>query len=534
MPNVVEQAMYRPQVVTRPQAVPSPQMVAEKISGSILSEWTTQTTYYDKWWDAYDGANLEVQSRTDVLKYPLKINPIRWIANRHGFGLYGEYPDNASSLVQFGFKNMQGKLDDECRAAANFINRIWYESNGSAIQLENGILGQVLGGHVYRVAWQPWNKHLSYGLRVTKVIPDYFLPVWDTDDPWYHQEVYVLFYVTGDEAKLRYGIDCNKAPYVLYSEHWTEDKYEITVDGKTPSIGEGWEGENPFGIVPFVYVPHLTRAGKDYGISHVPSLTGLIEELNSRMADRGDGVRNANYDQLVVRNTTGSGIKRRELGDMRYFDLGSPPPGSAFQPDGYYLEPNGVKAASISKEFTDDVWELICRDSDTPGVLWGESHISQRAALSMDALASSYLKHARAERIQNKIGLSIINKYLLQMALVNGVGNVTESMIKELEPTVRWPKLLPRSRMDLVQEMTQRKPVGLVSSRNAVEQLSDGENVDEELDFIDEDKQKEADMQKQKMETEMSMQTRQQNNAAKAAADSPEKKKANPAQEKKK
>ncbi len=496
---------YLEQIVMRPQAIPSPQLIYDRLSSTIIAAWTNQTTHYQRWWNWYDNAALEVELKKNVMKFPLRINPIRWICNKHGRMLYGEYPDDASTLVQFGFKNRENEVDDDCYKAADFVNTVWHESNGAALQIEQGVTSQVLGGHVYRVAWQPWNKRLTYGFRVTKVIPDYFLPIWDMDDPWYTSEVYVIYYITGTEAQNKYKVDVQSRPYVLYTEHWTNDEYKITVDNKVPPL-EGFHAKNPFGMVPFVYTPHMSRVGGAYGMSHVPSLIGLTEELNSRMADRGDGVKNANFDRGVLRNAPNRTIQVKTLGDdQQVLDIGGGIPGSQFEPDLFYLKPNSVLAADLSKQFTDDIWNLICHEADTPAILWGSNDTSQRAAVSMDTLAGAYVAHARAERVMNRVGMNIINWMLLKMANVEGVGDISEKMT-HLTPSVKWAKLMPRERMDLVNEMVQRKTAQLVSTTNAVTQLAQGEDIPNELEAIEEELQKIEDKQ-----TAMMDKTHQQN-----------------------
>jgi len=149
------------------------------------------------------------------------------------------------------------------------------------------------------------------------------------------------------------------------------------VDGKSPNVpGLIPEGRNPWGMVPIVYIPHVFRMDGHYGLSHVDDLTGMAEELNSRMADRGDGIKNATVDRPVVTGTP-STPKLNILGEnTQYVHLGGGAPGSTKTPNMYYLEPNAVKMGPQAKEFIDDLWDFMCKAADTPrlpGVLrWEE------------------------------------------------------------------------------------------------------------------------------------------------------------------
>jgi hypothetical protein len=94
-------------------------------------------------------------------------------------------------------------------------------------------------------------------------------------------------------------------------------------------LGDGFGPDNPFGIVPFVYIPHFARAGGHYGQSHVPDLSGMVEELNSRMVDRADGVKNANTNRIWGRNLPASGVVPQKVGETEVLiNIGNTPMGS--------------------------------------------------------------------------------------------------------------------------------------------------------------------------------------------------------------
>lgn len=471
----------------RPAPMMDPRSILPNISKYVAQEWTQKVAQYQHWWNWYDGTVMAetIDKEGKVLKYPLRINPVQWIANKHGGGMYGETPDDASSLVSFSFKNDEGRVDDVCRDAARIINRVWADSNGSALQLENGILSQFLGGCVYKVNWQDKNPWLRYGVRVTKLLPDYFLPIWSMESPEDLAEAYAIFYITKDEAEDRYGIDVGSRPYVIYSEHWTPEEFDVKVDGKTPTKDCGFitEGKNPFGMVPMVYIPHTFRIDGHYGASHVPGVEGLIQELNSRMADRGDGVKEANLNRPVGRNIT-TGVKVRTIGEgWQFLDIGGGMPGSQRDPDMFSLEPSVVKSGPISREYTDDLWGEICNDAETPMAAWGIDVSSQRSGTSREFDLWPLMGHYRRERIQHRIGLIRVARIIGMMVNAKRPDDFTDEML-DLDPRTKWSKMVPPDRAAKVEEMVARKGVDLVSTENAVMQLADGEDVDEEIERI--------------------------------------------------
>lgn len=52
-----------------------------------------------------------------------------------------------------------------------------------------------------------------------------------------------------------------------------------------------------------------------------------------------------------------------------------------------------------------------------------------------------------------------------------------------------WPEMLPQDRLELVNEMVQRRSASLVSLRTAVKSFGDYEDLDEELEAIKEEQQ---------------------------------------------
>jgi len=444
-------------------APPASAQFFQNVNPTLAMEWTMRAGLYQTCWDWYDGTKLKELTDNGTLKYPLRINPIRWICKKHARTLYGETPDDAPSLVQFSFKNDEGKVDETCKAAARIVGRVWSESHGAEIQFGNGLINQVCGNSVTKLLWRP-GPGLTYGVRLMRIIPDYFMPIWDSEDPWDLAEGYLSYCITPEEARSKYGVNVRQNQYPIYMEHWTRDSFDISVEGKTPTTRlQAWEGPNDWGFVPFVVTPHEDRTDGFYGSGHIFGIDGLVEELNWRMADRGDGVKAANQDQTVMKNSS-TGIKVRTAGAKSVLDIGTSPPGSTKDPDMWNLEPGAVKSAALNKQFTEDLWNYICNASDTPAVVWGESEVSsQRSGMSLEMLYLALLGHIRAERIMMGIGFGVTNSRILRMINSKMPGKVSYAML-QLEPRTRWSKILPRERMDVVNEMNLRTAGGFGST----------------------------------------------------------------------
>lgn len=464
---------------------------------SLSVAWSAQATLYSNWWYWYDDKALEqlTGAKKDKLLFPLKLNPIRWVAHKHASGLFGEVAeDSADSLVGFRYRNMEGKTDPKTASVENTIATIWAESNGAEIQAENALISQVLGGCVFKVGYWP-DPLQSFPYRITSVMPDFFYPIWDSEDKWKLHEAFVGYYITPEEAYTKYGVKVSgNVPRTVYVEHWTKEKFEIRVDGKVPRIygSEGvsteLRGVNKYGFVPFVYIPHRYRAGMYYGKSHTPGLIGIVEEINARMADRGDKIRIQSQDVNWAVNVRAS-MQERDIAGRKFIMLGNSMPDGKSEPKTGVLETSSA-AESAGHQFTSDLWEMIQHESDTPGVSWGQDEGSQRSSATLEVRFWPFLNHMRSERVMWSQGLKIVNKMLLRMMITD---ELLGKDVMLLKPGIDWAEILPRERADKVQEIIQRRSAKIISRKNALLQLSRGEDIEEELKLIEQEDQAERD-----------------------------------------
>jgi hypothetical protein len=446
---------------------------------SLALNWMAQAQLYSNFWYWFDSRGLqEVTDGPDPKpRYPLEINPIKWVSLKHSGALFGEISeDSVDALVHFRYRNEKNQEDDFTRKTEDMIGQIWSESSGAERMLENALIGQVLGGSVYKVNFWP-DPNYSYGVRITTPMPDFFYPVWDSEDKWNLHAAYLGYYITPEEALLKYNVKVDTKKPTTYLEYWDRTTYKVLVDGKPAyaNTPQGWRplsGPNKFGVVPFVYVPHLERAGLFYGMSHVPGILGLTKELNSRFADRGDKVKAQSQDVYSLTNSRVA-LRTQRMGERLFIVLGNSMPDGKSTPEAKLLETSAVGATG-GKEFTDDLWRMIQHDTDTPGVVWGEDEGSQRSSATLEVRFWSLKVHLQRERIMATEGFKRINRIILHM-LAKTTQHDPRSL--KLRAGVDWAQILPRERIDLVNEMVARKGAELVSTRQALLALSRGEDV---------------------------------------------------------
>lgn len=471
--------------------------------------WNAQSARYQAYWDWFTGRAMAQEGKDAegniIQRWPLQINTIRNITRKHAAMLWGEFPDTPTPLARASFlprPPMDGgkfTADDEKNAklCENIVNSVWMQSEGRALQYEHSVLAQFLGGAVFQVCYEPWHSdEWDIPISIRAWPADYFLPVWTFGKYWDLDQAWIITRIESAIAKTVYDVDVDDdSPYAIYAEHWTKNSYSILINREPiRNIVAGEEVlykdlQNPFGFVPFVYIPHV-REGNFFGSSHVPDLIGLNNEYNERLADMGDAIGDAIARKRYLTNASNQ-IKRRRLPDgTDVIDLGHQSP-TAKEPPKVAVE-DAPRIYDSVANFPDDLWEQILREAQLSGISFGEDEGSQRSALTLAFRMWPSTAHAREERGFWETGLNKIATMILKMVNYHQMWeSVTERKIpsdylKRMEINHAWAPMMPRDRESLVNEVILRVTSNLMSPQTALEMLGDVRNTDNELKLIKE------------------------------------------------
>jgi hypothetical protein len=473
--------------------------------------WSYHANRYLRYWKWFNGEVLTEKRSTEnseILKYPLAINPIRNFSRKHASMLLGEETaDSPLPLVRtvaIPLPALDGSdiSPESERATAlicqNIVNEVWSQSNGRGIQIENATLQQFLGGCVWKVSWQPWRKHEArIPIFVENIIPDFFLPIHESGNYWNLLEAYVVYRIPGHVAKEQYGVENGISDgWVIYVEHWTRNEYSIYVDGKPlvsrfSGVLQTYKSvKNPFGFVPFVYTPHL-REGNFYGSSIVDDLDGLAREYNARMADLGDAIRNSVHRIRYVRNLNGDTRPKKlsEKHNISAINLGQSNPAVKADPEVWTEDPPNMSDGLINTP--ENVWDQLMREGSTSDVSFGEDEGSQRSGMTLLLRMWPSISHARMERVYWGEGLNQVARYILRMAIVKkkelGVPlNIPPNFEHLIQISQDFLPMVPRDRETIVNEVVLRFQAGLISIEHALSTLGDVPYIVEEVDRIKE------------------------------------------------
>lgn len=434
--------------------------------------WNTQLQRYHEYWRHWTGEkwqepipNVKDENGEPVLKYPLRINKLAITAKKHAATVLGEVQDSAPTAIPARIRPKPNPSSDEYDKSAlaeakqleYFINDVWDENGGKALQAEAILISQFLGGIVFKVSWSPDNLELENGIRLEYILPDFFMPVWDTGRPHELLEAWVVWRVPAREAYLKYGYDLTTGSMdPLYVEHWTRDQINITLGGQPLSykIAGGVtldydHVDNPFGFVPFVYIPRK-RAGGYFGLSLVDDIAGLEEELNARLADMGDIVNDIAQRDLYARDLPNRSITTIDLGKgRRAYSLGTTPPGQE-KPDVFTVDPPKLPEGLIG--LPSAIEHMIEDAAATPAITYGKDQGSQRSGQTLNVRFWSLTSEAQSQRLNWDVGLVRLSKMIARMAVIKKVGGITEKMLQGKHWRNAWPSMLPKDREQLMNE----------------------------------------------------------------------------------
>lgn len=450
--------------------------------------WASQMARYAGNWQLYNGTVwLETEPGVDGQaprrKYRLGVNDIALSANMHAQLLFGEVRDNSDPLVKHRVMPRRGKdvSDDIIEKAQDYLDELWAESEARKIQFLAALSSQITGGTFFRVRYNldKENPFDLYPFKFEMVHSDYVFPVFSPGSTDF-TEIFVRYMLPREAAKSEWGLWKSEWPdLVEYREHWTEAR-----GGRagTLSITIGVEGsrevvkqeENPFGFIPFVYIPHVASNGF-FGTPLAEWAGGvdLAFEYNARLTNVGDILHQNSYPFGVLTNHPTGKLKqpfRLWKGGPAVVDLGpTMPDGKA--PELQWYSPKDVTTGSMN--YLDSLKKELRMSMAIPPVAVGEDEGSQRSSLTLITRMFPVKSHILTERWLWTSALEKINRMALQMAVLKRVGDLDGINVSDISVTPVWAPMLPRDRTELVNELIQRAAVGHIHPMDALLQYED-------------------------------------------------------------
>lgn len=457
-------------------------------TGYLQGMWAFQQSRSAANWQLYNGETWQelekaVDGQEARRKYRLGVNDISLACNMHAQLLFGEVRDNGEPLVQQKVAARRGQTvaDGVIERAQDYLDELWMESHARKIQFLAGLSSQITGGVYWRVRYTLGgeNPFDLFPFKFEFIHSDYVFPVFTPGSTTF-SEIFVRYMVPREAARSEWGKWSNDWPELVeYREHWTAARGGI--EG-TLSITVGVEGKrleikaekNPFGFLPFVYVPHVASNGF-FGVPLAEWAGGvdLAHEYNARLANIGDILHQNSYPFGVLKNHPTGKLKlpfRLWKGGPAVVDLGpGMPDGKAPEMDWY--SPSDVTSGAMN--YIDSLKKELRMAMAIPPVAVGEDEGSQRSSLTLITRMFPVKSHILTERWIWTPAFEMLNRMALQMAILKKVGNLDGLDVSRISVVPTWAPMLPRDRTELVNELVQRAGVGHIHPMDALEKYED-------------------------------------------------------------
>lgn len=464
------------------------------IPGFPEAEWSAQRVDYEILNGWYEGLPLNdtttATNGEQVARYPVKLNPIRGAVFKHTAALLGEVGD-AKIPVYAKVQFPDRRHKDSARRAEVFLDSVWRFNNGRSMQVRNALLSQIFGGCIFGASYVPDAKDNPFKLKIRAVHPSNFIGTLRAGDETRLSECWIVTPISAHEADKVYGVSglAKDEPH-FYIEYWNRFEYKLMIDGRPiPMVLNGrklstWGGPNPYGFVPYVYIPRL-RTSSMRGESLISeNVRNIVLEINRRVADVGDAVSEDSHSITGIIDAHGTPEMVEVAPGVNVLMIKSSPNISGAHQNAKIESVTKASASTTMTALTDELYKHFRREASIPAIADGEDEGSQRSALTLAMRMWPLLSHTRLQRMNWGDALSTFNTMLLQMGKHAGVVDVPEDFIRETTLESRFYPPLPRDREVFIQELVARSGSNLGSIETLLGLLDDIDDPEEEKNKI--------------------------------------------------
>jgi hypothetical protein len=422
------------------------------VSSEMRLAWEQETSLRRHYRYYYDGLvfkeKVPMEAGADEseapLMYPVGINLVKMLALAQTDSLFGEWEDQ---IVKFEVRQ-DDVPDAASEAAISLLGKIVLGSELNSALWEVELDRNVYGGGAFKVS--PALKTPGF-VKWSRIPLENFFPIFDPEDPNQMLEVYSVLQMTPEMARLKYGYEAS-VEIVTRVEHWTPFAYENWLDGRRI---DAYSGVNPWGFVPFVYIPRL-RSNNWFGDALTEDIIQSQDELNGRLADTGDAI---NYNAHPVK----WGINLPKAFNTRNFPVGP----NAMWDAGRQIGTNPPPQISLLEaknpvpqglfDYITFLYDWSRTSSFSPPIAFGEDNGGgQRSGATLEIRMWPLVKAVRRSRSYLSEGLMRMVKMsgqILQQKKLPGIpARALERMI-DGSLVARFAEVMPRDHQAIVDEV---------------------------------------------------------------------------------
>jgi len=463
----------------------------QDLPGFPYTAWESEQTIYKELEAWYSGAMLndytiDKVSLKKIEKYPIKINPLRGTCEKHSSALFGQTVDSLTCggiPVRILADTTDKKISEEdATRIQNALLNVFADNGGGSLFSSNGIISQYLRGCVFTARWLANEEKIM----IDNPSPKEFFGIPDGTNYWKLKKAWIIREIDKETA-MTYDVPVNiNDTKFYYVEEWSETFYRVMINGRVIKIkGELQEGNNIWGFVPIMYIPHIRTTGF-LGNSIISEMVkGLIREINLRWADVGDAVSDDSHQPVAIRNVR-STPKQIVIDSRRVIDLGSSTGLAAGESNPDMITVSLKSASDVMLKLGDSLYDMYRREVNHPSVADGEDSGSQRSSLTLGVKMWALIAHIEQERAFWTVGLGKFAQILLKMMKIKGLDSITENDTKAKLKIV-WSPILPMDRKALIDELAIRSANKLGSQKHLMTLVGDIQDVEKEEEIIEEE-----------------------------------------------
>jgi hypothetical protein len=423
------------------------------VSPNVIETWSALRMQHQKSTDYFNGSIFEKRVDGEIgdapqvpLLYPLSLNLVKMMTLALTDSFVGEVDDNDAAVVFTPASYIE--VTEKAKKVTEFCNGILRQSKNASLVWELDFDRNLYGGTVLRV--MP-DFSSPYFITWRKVVMDAFYPIFDPEDPDVILECWLANYLYPEQAREKYGYDEHVAMgYVLRTEHWTRTKHEIRING-TLVVDE----RNPWGIVPFVYIPRI-RTTTPFGDSLVKDIFGTQDEINMRLADAGEALNyNLHPTRWGLNLPSTFSDKNYPVAADAMWDLGRAM-NKDMKPEVGILSVDNPIPEGLFK-YVQFVYDWARTSVAAPPIAFGEDNGGgQRSGITLEIRLWPMLKAMRTSRSFMATGLAralkISGMILKQKKLTDVPAYIYDAMING-EISARFHRVMPRDQAAAVDEV---------------------------------------------------------------------------------
>jgi len=407
-----------------------------------LSRYSTYEYYYSG--DVFDEAVDDAEIANPPSLYPVGINIVKMLTQSLADATFGEW--DTLPVWFTGRKGLEENKDtiEACKE----LDRILFHSNTESNFLEMELHRMLYGSSVLAIMPDLRSK----GVKWIPIKPTTFFPVFHPHDKNLLLQATILTNITREQAKAIYNYDTKKDE-VLFEEYWDLKEHYVKLDRELKI--KRYTGRNPYGVVPFVYIPRM-RSISVYGDSIADDVIPVQDEINMRIADIGEAVNlNAHPTRWGKNLPKAFTTRNYPIGSDVLWELGRS--FGEHQPEVGMLEvKNPIPKGS--QEHIKWLYDWVRTSSFAPPIAFGEdSGGGQRSGITLEIRMLPLIKAVRKHRAYLRTGLrgaAYITGKILQQK-----GWSRPRVVKCLldgDVEADFSEILPRDRAGLVDEVVKR------------------------------------------------------------------------------